>query len=196
MDWQSGISIFGLGLSLFTSVVLMIWPTIPRRVLLCFLMVGIGLMLIWPMATMISWLNPGPMDDKAANTPSNAKPHIAMIPRLEIVEGIGAAIVTFHNRGLDDLDKPILNAIINIDGKDMIEKIKGESRKELPILRANTNREFSTYLDRKTYDEVMAGKLILKVMSSASYSFNGTPYTESCVTIWNTLAYKFDHVDC
>jgi hypothetical protein len=196
MDWQSGTEVLGLGVTLVTWAVSLMWPTIPRKVLLIFLMVGIGLMLIWPMNAMVDWLDPGPIDDKKANTTSNAKPHVAMIPRLEIVEGVGAAIVTFHNRGVDDLDKLILNAIVNIDGKDMIEKIKGESRKELPLLRANTTRDFSTYLDRKTYDEVMTGKLTLKVMSSISYSFHGRPYTESCVTMWNALAHKFDHVDC
>ena len=196
MDLQSGLSVFGLGLSLFTSVVLMIWPTIPRKVLLCFLMVGICLMLVWPMAFMIDWLNPGPMDDKLANIPSNAKPHVAMIPRLEIVKDVGVAIVTFHNRGLDDVDKPIIKVVINIDGQDLLEKVKGEGRKELSILRADAKREFSTLLDTGTYHEVMVGNLPLKVLSSVSYSFHGTPYTESCVTKWNALVSQFDYIDC
>jgi hypothetical protein len=153
-------------------------------------------MLVWPMSAMIGWLNPEPIDDKKASPTSNTKPHIAMIPRLEIVLGTGAAIVGYYNRTPEDVHNLTVKTIINIDGKDMIEKIPGESGKEFPILLANDKREFSTYLDRGTYHEVMVGKLTLKIMSSVSYSFHGTPYTESCVTKWNALVNQFDYIDC
>jgi hypothetical protein len=50
MDWNGGISLFGVGLAIFTLVAPMIWHTFPRFVIVILFIVSVCLMLAWPMS--------------------------------------------------------------------------------------------------------------------------------------------------
>lgn len=122
---------------------------------------------------------------------SISKPHIAMIPRIGLIENQGSIGVMFDNRGREDVEKPILRISYSVNGHE-----QPEEKKELPILRTGTNRVFSVLIVRQAYDSIIAGTIPLKLSASVSYQFHGKPYVESCVTTWSLLAHRFDYTDC
>lgn len=56
MDWQSGISVLGIGLAIATWAFSMIWPMIPRRIAFVLLFLGVTLMLVWPAASIWNYI--------------------------------------------------------------------------------------------------------------------------------------------
>ena len=119
------------------------------------------------------------------------KPHIRMISSIGMLESTPAVAVVFHNRAPDDLDKLTLKIILHIDGKQFYSEPR-----EVPVLRFDTKRQLTVMITHEIYDAVMAGKLDLKVLASAAYSFHGAPFTESCVSRLNARVHLFDYIGC
>lgn len=138
------------------------------------------------------WLDPA-LSRATNQTSANSitKPHIAMVPRIEMIETQSSIGVMFHNSGREDVDKLTLSISYSVNGHE-----QPEEKKELPILRSGTNRVFSILIRQQAYDAVISGTMSLKLSASVSYSFRGKAYTESCVTTWSSLAHRFDYTGC
>ncbi len=99
MDWQGGISVFGLGFALVMWVVTMIWPTLPRRLILCLLFLGLALMLVWPVSLIFDLFHL----PKPANEPATYIEVTDIIYRLDLFEIEPANTikvdVNFKNKG-------------------------------------------------------------------------------------------------
>lgn len=222
MGWQPGSAFFGVGLAGFMWVSPMMGIIIPQWMLPLLLSLSILLILVWPVSAAMTRLVIDPKKRLVADIrvwcflglvtilgvyrlplvtttgdisqkleKSNAKPHIAMTPGLQMEGSQATVVVMFHNRGRDDLDKLTFKIILTVDGEKLPELIK-----ELPILRADTNRQFFVMITQQMYDAMMAGKMTLKVLASVAYTFHGTPFTESCVTQLNASMHLFDYIDC
>lgn len=121
----------------------------------------------------------------------SAKPHVAMIPSIGMLNGKPTVSVKFHNRGKVDVDNVTFKITLTINGDDLPESINNAS-----ILRHDTNRPIFVMLTQQTYDAIIAGKNALRVTSSVVYSFNGASFTESCLTRFDAPSIFFDHIDC
>jgi hypothetical protein len=104
MDWQGGISIFGLGLEIVMGVAKMIWPTIPRKLILFLLFLGLALMLVWPVSLVYDLFHQPAITQSKATTiidPATNVEITATIPHPDLFKPGDTAKINIYlaNRG-------------------------------------------------------------------------------------------------
>lgn len=63
MPWHVGVLLFGIGVTVVTFVLRFLFPTLPRRLLIALLILGIGLMLAWPISlAVVRFFPPSPKE--------------------------------------------------------------------------------------------------------------------------------------